>query len=125
MSLFISFASLDGIHVNQHFGWCEKFYMYKIDTQSYTFVTELDASLEVEEESDKLNYKIECLGRTQIVCVSQIGPKAATLVQARGIYPMRSKNEEEKIEDVLKTLQTLLNGTTPLWLKRIVLKNES
>lgn len=120
MSILISFASLDGIHVNQHFGWSEKFYMYKIDEQEYTFVKELDASQKIDAEVDKLEYKIKCLEESDIVCVLQIGPKAATMVQSNGIYPMSSR--EESIESVLQKIQNMLNDNPPLWLRRISLK---
>lgn len=118
MSLCISFASLDGINVNQHFGWCETFYMYKIEQGGYTFVKELDASQEKENEIDKLTYKIEALEQSNIVCVAQIGPKAANLVQQSGIYPMSAK--EDSIKSVLEKLLRMINENPPLWLKRIL-----
>lgn len=120
MSLFVSFASVDGVNVNQHFGWCETFYMYKIDENGYSFVKELDASQEKESEIDKLTYKIECLENSNIVCVAQIGPKASTLVQQSGIYPMSSK--EESIENILQKLLSMIKDTPPLWLKRLLLR---
>lgn len=122
MSFFISFASIDGVHVNQHFGWCEKFYMYEMSEEGYSFSKELDAALHVENESDKLNYKIECLGVTHLVCVSQIGPKAASMVQASGIFPMKSSHEKERIDAVLEKIFQMLHEDTPLWLKRIVMR---
>lgn len=120
MSLLVSFASVDGISVNQHFGWCETFYMYKVDETGYSFVKELDASQEKESEIDKLTYKIECLEQSDIVCVAQIGPKAANLVQQSGIYPMSS--HEDSIEHVLEKLVSMLNDNPPLWLKRLLLR---
>lgn len=118
----IAFASKDNIHVNQHFGWCEKFYIYEIDGENFTLVDEVDSSLKKEDEVEKLTYKIECVEGCDIIYVSQIGPKAANMVQSVGIYPMRSSSEDEKIEDVIKSLQKMINGNAPLWLKRILLK---
>ena len=118
----IAFASKDNIHVNQHFGWCERFYIYEVDGESFSLVDEVDSSLKKEEEVEKLTYKIECVDGCDIIYVSQIGPKAANMVQSAGIYPMRSASEDEKIEDVIKSLQKLINGNAPLWLKRILLK---
>lgn len=120
MSLLVSFASVDGINVNQHFGWCETFYMYKVDETGYSFVKELDASQEKESEIDKLTYKIKCLEQSDIVCVAQIGPKAANLVQQSGIYPMSS--HEDSIEHVLEKLVSMINNNPPLWLKRVLLR---
>jgi nitrogen fixation protein NifX len=118
----ITFASKDGLHVNEHFGWCEKFYMYSLDEEKIEFLKEIDSSQKHEAEFDKLEYKIECLEDSNIVYVLQIGPKAANMVNLAGIYPLKAKDESEKIEDVLEHLQSLLKEDTPLWLKRIALK---
>lgn len=118
--MIISFASLDGINVNEHFGWCKKFYMYEVDETSYNFVKELDSSLEIEAEVDKLEYKIECLRDSDIVCVAQIGPKASNMVQASGIYPLSANGSD--IQSVLAKTQSLIRDNPPLWLKRILLK---
>jgi len=118
----IAFASKDNIHVNQHFGWCEKFYIYEVSGETFSLVDEVDSSLKKEEEVEKLTYKIECVDGCDIIYVSQIGPKAANMVQSAGIYPMRSVSEDEKIEDVISSIQKMINGNAPLWLKRILLK---
>ena len=117
----IAFASKDGIFVNEHFGWCETFYIYELNEEGYTFLKEVDSSQKHEAEADKLEYKIECLEASDIVCVAQIGPKAANMVNLAGIFPMKSK-EDDTIEAVLTSLQKLLADNPPLWLKRILLK---
>jgi len=120
--LKIAFASKDGINVNEHFGWCEKFFIYEVDGDEDTFVDERDSSFKFEEEVDKLEYKINCLEDSDIVYVAQIGPKAANMVKSAGIYPMKSSSENEKIEDVLLSLKKLIKNNPPLWLQRILLK---
>ena len=120
----IAFASKDNIYVNQHFGWCERFYIYEVNGDSFSVVDEVDSSLKKEDEAEKLNYKITCIKECDIVCVSQIGPKAAAMVQGAGIYPMRASSEDEKIKDVIQFLQKMINGNAPLWLKRILLKEQ-
>jgi len=118
----IAFASTDNIHINQHFGWCELFYIYEVSEEGYELVSEVDSSLKFENEVDKLEYKINCLEDSDIINVSQIGPKASNMVQKCGIYPMRSSHEGEKIIDVIHSLQKMMNDDAPLWLKRILLK---
>lgn len=118
----IAIASTDQVHVNQHFGWCERFYIYEIDANGYRLVDEVDASQKHEEEVEKLVYKISCIEGCDIVYVTQIGPKAANMVQKVGIYPMRASGEEEKIDSVLSSLQRMINGNAPLWLKRIIMQ---
>ncbi len=118
----IAFASKDGITVNEHFGWCEKFYIYEVNQDDYSLIHEVDSSIKFEEEVDKLEYKINCLEDSDIVYVAQIGPKAANMVKSAGIYPMKSSTENEKIEDVLFSLKKLIKNNPPLWLQRILLK---
>lgn len=117
----VAFASKDGVNVNDHFGWCEAFYIYEIDENSFKYIKTVDSSEKKEEEGDKLIYKISCLDESDIVYVTQIGPKASAMVQSAGIYPMRAIKESEPIEEVIAALQKLMSAP-PLWLKRIVMK---
>lgn len=119
----IAFASKDNVNINQHFGWCQKFYIYEISEEKYTLLEEKDSSLKKDDEVEKLIYKLECIEGCDIIYTSQIGPKAANMVQSAGIYPLRASSEDDKIEDALKTIQKMMNDNTPLWLKRIMMKN--
>ena len=118
----IAFASKDGISVNQHFGWCETFFIYEVTKDDYTFLEQVDSSLQIDNEAEKLEYKINCLLDSDIVCVAQIGPKASSLVKSAGIFPLKSSSETEKIEDVISNLQKLIVNNPPLWLQRIILR---
>ena len=118
----IAFATKDGVFVNQHFGWCEKFYIYEVSEEDFSLVNEIDSSLEFNNEAEKLEYKISCLENSDIVYVSQIGPKASTMVKNAGVYPIKSAHDGEKISDVIISIQKLINNNPPLWLKRILLK---
>jgi len=117
----IAFASKDGVYVNEHFGWCQKFYLYDINKEGIHDLGTADASLDYKDEIDKLDYKVGCLGKSNIVCVAQIGPNAANLLQSVGIYPLRSSNENETISLINNTLHSYLSDDhAPLWFKRIV-----
>lgn len=119
----IAFASKDNIHVNQHFGWCQEFYIYEIVGKNYSFVKTIESSLAIENEVEKLAYKIECLEQSDILYVQQIGPKASQMVKAHKIFPMQSSKENEKIEDILTAL-IKMKSNPPLWMKRLLV-NES
>lgn len=119
----IAFASLDNIHVNEHFGWCKKFYIYEIVHDCYHFVKEVDSSYELKDEVEKLSYKINCLEDSTILYVQQIGPKASLMVKASNIFPMQASKENEKIENVLNSL-IKMKENPPLWMKRLLV-NES
>lgn len=116
----IAFASKDNVFVNQHFGWCQEFYIYEIIGNSYNFVKSVDSSLQIEDEIEKLTYKIECLENSEVLYVQQIGPKASMLVKASKIFPMQASGENEKIEEVLNKL-IKLKENPPLWMKRLLI----
>ena len=121
----VAFASKDGIHVNEHFGWCQAFYIYEVLEDKYELLKIVDSSQKYEDEVDKLTYKIESLDESDIVYVTQIGPKASNMVKIAGVYPLKAISEDEKIEEVIASLQKLMSGNTPLWLKRIILGKQS
>lgn len=119
----IAFASQDNIHVNQHFGWCKEFYIYEIKGEEYTFVKSVDSSLDIEDEIEKLTYKIECCEDCDILYVQQIGPKASRMVKASGIFPMQSSKEGEVIEEVLKQF-IKMKENPPIWMKRFLINEQ-
>lgn len=115
----IAFASKDNIYVNQHFGWCKEFYIYEISGEEYTFIKAIDSSIEIEDEIEKLTYKIECLEDSDILYVQQIGPKASMMVKSCKIFPMQSSKENEKIVDVLNSL-IKMKSNPPIWMRRLI-----
>mgnify|MGYP000052995431 CR=1 FL=1 len=120
----IAFASKGNEKIDEHFGWCQKFFVYEVSEDDTSFLFERDSSLKKEEESEKLRYKIECIEGCDIVYVLQIGPKAAAMVQSAGILPLRSASEDESIDEAIGKIQALIKGEQPLWLKRILLKGQ-
>ena len=115
----IAFASTDDIHVNQHFGWSKEFIIFEIIGETFQLVKKVDSSIEIEDEIDKLTYKIECLEGSDVLVVQQIGPKASRMVQTCGIFPMQTSNENEKIEDILKKL-IAMKENPPIWMRRLL-----
>lgn len=118
--MLIAFASSDGVTVNQHFGWSKSFELYRITDQSAKYVKTLDSSQDaIEDEHEKLAYKISTVKEADIMYCSQIGPTASKMVLASKIYPMRS-GENDRIDETIVKLQELLLGNPPPWLQRIV-----
>lgn len=115
----IAFASTDNIHVNQHFGWAKEFIIFEILGETFQLVKKVDSSIEIEDEIDKLTYKIECLEGSDVLVVQQIGPKASRMVQTCGIFPMQTSSENEKIEDILNKL-ILMKQNPPIWMRRLL-----
>jgi len=118
--VLIAFASSDGVTVNQHFGWSKSFELYRITADSAEYVKTLDSSQDaIEDEHEKLAYKIGTVKEADIMYCSQIGPTASKMVLASKIYPMRS-GENDRIDETIVKLQELLLGNPPPWLQRIV-----
>ena len=118
--MLIAFASSDGVSVNQHFGWSKSFELYRVTQDCAQFIKTLDSSQDaIEDEHEKLAYKIKTVKEADIMFCSQIGPTASKMVLASKIYPMRSA-ENESIAEAIKKLQELLLGSPPPWLLRIV-----
>ncbi|MCD6257974.1 MAG: dinitrogenase iron-molybdenum cofactor biosynthesis protein [Helicobacteraceae bacterium] len=116
--MFVAFASSNGERIDQHFGWSKQFYLYEISKESSTFIECKESQKEIEDEKEKLRYKIESLGGADILYCTQIGPTAAKMTQASGVYPVRVE-EGQKIQDAIEKLQELLNNQAPPWLLRI------
>jgi len=118
--MLIAFASSDGVTVNQHFGWSKSFELYRITAEGSEFIKILDSSQDaIEDEHEKLAYKISTIKEADILYCSQIGPTASKMVLASKIHPMRS-GENDRIDETIIKLQELLLGNPPPWLLRIV-----
>ncbi len=117
--MLIAFASTDGVSVNQHFGWSKSFELYRVTAESAEFVKTLDSSEDaIEDEQEKLAYKISTIKEADILYCSAIGPTASKMVLASKIYPVRS-GENDRIDETIVKLQELLLGNPPPWLLRI------
>ncbi|MGD9969123.1 MAG: nitrogen fixation protein NifX [Sulfuricurvum sp.] len=118
--MYVAFASSDGIHVNQHFGWSKSFELYKITPDHAEFIKTIDSSQdEIADEHEKLAYKIGTVKEADIMYCSQIGPTASKMVLAEKIHPMRS-GENDRIDETIQKMQELLLGNPPPWLLRIL-----
>jgi nitrogen fixation protein NifX len=118
--VLIAFATSDGIHVDQHFGWSKSFELYRITAENAEWVKTLDSSEdEIADEHEKLAYKIGTIKEADILYCSQIGPTASKMVLASKIYPVRA-GENDRIDETITKLQALLSENPPPWLQRIV-----
>ncbi|MDR2081709.1 MAG: dinitrogenase iron-molybdenum cofactor biosynthesis protein [Campylobacteraceae bacterium] len=116
----IAFASTDNIHVNEHFGWCKRFYMYELKNGKFVFLKAVESKNEISEETDKLNYKIECIKGVDILCASHIGPRASLMVKNAGIFVLGVQKENELIKNILNKLLDMKDANPPLWMQRLL-----
>lgn len=117
----VGFATTDNILINDHFGWAKNFAIYEINPEGFTFLENRVFAEEETEELNKIDRKIEGLRDLKIIFVESIGGTAAARVVKSGIHPVKSK-PDDKIEDVIKNIKTVLSNNPPPWLKKIILK---
>jgi len=114
----VAFASSDGEHIDQHFGWSKIFYLFEVGEDSFELLKEIDSAEEIENEKEKLNYKIKTIEDADIMYCTQIGPTASKMVQGAGIHPVRV-TDGEKIVDAIAQLHEMIAKKEPIWLLRI------
>jgi len=118
----VAFASTDKVHVNEHFGRAEQFYIWNIGPEESEFSGVVQVSAAGDDEADRIEARCSGLSDCALVYVAQIGgPAAARLVQKK-IHPLKSKTEEP-IAEVIEKLQDVLKGNPPPWLRKALMKN--
>jgi len=119
----IAFASSDGKNIDQHFGWSKTFYLFDIDRDNFNLIKLIDSSQEIENEQEKLNYKIKTIEDADIMYCTQIGPTASKMLQSAGIHPVRVASGEQ-IVNAISQIHNMLKENQPMWLIRIFHKAE-
>ena len=108
-----SSALLDG-----HFGSCLRYLIYQISKDEIRLV-DIRSALEADFADDKNLFRANLINDCQVVyCVSIGGPAAAKVVRA-GAYPLK-KIEGGKAEYILQQFQTVMAGSPPPWLAKIL-----
>ena len=119
----VAFASTDRVHVDEHFGKAEEFYIWEIGPDAAEFAGLVQVKEEDGYTDDKIEARCNGLEACALVYVGEIGgPAAARLVQKK-IHPIKSK-EQEPIAMVVEKLQEVLKGNPPPWLRKAMLKGE-
>lgn len=123
--LRVAIATNDLENLNAHFGSAKKFAIYDIWTtgarfiEAHEFAKITKQSGEHDSQDDKITPKVEALTGCAILFALAVGgPSAAKLVKA-GVHPIKRK-EAEPISAVLEQVQTMLQGTPPPFLRKIL-----
>jgi nitrogen fixation protein NifX len=120
LSMKVAFASTDKVHIDEHFGKAEEFYIWNIGPE----VAEFSGVIQVTDEgdaADRIEARGAALDECALVYVGEIGgPAAARLVQKK-IHPLKSKTKEP-IADAVAKLQEVMQGNPPPWMKKAMLK---
>lgn len=119
----VAFATKDLNNIDEHFGWAKQFAVYEINKNGFVLSDVVKTQEGVDLEDEKINSKIDAIKDCSIVYCQAIGPTAAAKVIKNHIHPIKIE-KEMSIEDALVSLQTMLNGNPPPWIKRIIMREE-
>lgn len=117
----VAFASTDKVHIDEHFGQAEEFYVWTIGPEESEFSGVIQVKDETGDAADRIEARGAALEDCALVYVGQIGGPAAARLVAKKIHPLKSKTHEP-IVDVVAKLQEVLKGTPPPWLRKAMLK---
>ncbi|MFW6357627.1 MAG: nitrogen fixation protein NifX [Chroococcales cyanobacterium] len=122
----IAFATQDSVHINAHFGWAKKVDIYDVSSEGYHFLktVEFEGDLKEDGNEDKLIPKIHAICDCTLVYVYAIGGSAASRLLKHQITPLKVKNQDDEIIEVLNGLVETL-GNPPPWLRKALGKNST
>lgn len=119
-SIRIACASNDGIIVDGHFGSCSQFMVYQVSADQVRLIdlrgTDIPKGLEVD---DKNVFRAELIQDCQVLYIASVGGPAAAKIVKLGIHPMKLP-DIESIADIIGRLQTVIAGTPPPWLAKVM-----
>ena len=122
----IAFATNDLEHINGHFGSAKYMAVYEVDQKGHQFIENLEfgGNLQQDGNENKVEPKIAALLDCTIVYVLAIGAGPAARLINKCVTPVKAKDEEEKIPDLLDKLVETLNGNPPPWLRKALKPKE-
>ena len=125
LTMKVAFASTDKVHIDEHFGQAEAFYLWDVGPEAATFsgVVQVKAESDAGHSDDKIEARAAALADCALVYVAEIGGPAAARLVAKKIHPIKSR-EQEPITAVVEKLQEVLRTNPPPWLRKAMLKAE-
>lgn len=121
----VAFASTDKVHIDEHFGQAEQFYLWVVgpDESAFAGIVQVQTETEAGHSDDKIEARAAALADCALVYVAEIGGPAAARLVAKKIHPIKSR-EQEPIAAVIAKLQEVLKDNPPPWLRKAMLKVE-
>lgn len=117
-SIRIALSSNDGEEVNGHFGSCQRFLVYQVDPRQARLIA-IRSTLGADESEDRNQFRTDLIKDCQVLYVVSIGGPAAAKVIKAGLYPIKL-NGEEPAREVIAKFQSVLAGSPPPWLAKIM-----
>ncbi|MBY9079753.1 hypothetical protein KIH86_09155 [Paenibacillus sp. HN-1] len=117
----VAFASVDGRHIDGHFGLCTAFSIFELKGGRYRWLE----SRSVAERTDEAEHDCRMESRVRIIAdctllfVCSIGGDAEKRLRQEGIMTLKTENDAEIIPQ-LDRLLDLLKSDVPLWLLQAI-----
>jgi nitrogen fixation protein NifX len=117
-SIRVAIASNTTERMDGHFGSCLRFLIYQVSQEALRLV-DVRSAFGAEASDDRNAFRADLIKDCQVLYVVSIGGPAAAKVIKAGVYPMK-RAEDCAARDVLAELQTILGGSPPPWLAKII-----
>jgi len=114
----VAIATSDGKTVDEHFGGCNRFYIYELNQAEYR-LRDYRTTVEAVDSEDPTADRAELIKDCHVLYVAAIGGPAAAKVINRGIYPMKVEDRPE-VEATLEQLQWKMQNNPPPWLAKVM-----
>ena len=130
-ALKIAFATQDLHRVDSHFGSAPAIAIYEVGPSDYRFIEAIQfdtvssqTGQHNDEVDDRIGAKIEAVAGCAMLFSLAIGGAAAARVVNSGVYPLKLP-ACETIPEVIGRVQTMLRGTPPPWMRKLLYREQS
>ncbi|MGD8592223.1 MAG: dinitrogenase iron-molybdenum cofactor biosynthesis protein [Gammaproteobacteria bacterium] len=117
-SIRVAVGSNGADEIDGHYGSCPRFLVYQVSPEEVRLV-DIRSTAGADQADDKNAFRAEIIADCHVMYVQSIGGPAAAKVVRAGIYPMKMA-EGGKAPEVLAKLQSVMGGTPPPWLAKII-----
>lgn len=132
-SLKIAFATQDLHRVDSHFGSAPSIVIYEVGSSYYRFLEAVQfdqvsnqngVHVDDHDGEDRIGAKVDAIAGCAMLFSLAIGGVAAARVVNNKVYPLKLP-QPEAITDVIGRLQTMMKGTPPPWMRKLLNKGTS
>jgi nitrogen fixation protein NifX len=132
-ALKIAFATQDLHRVDSHFGSAPAIVIYEVGPTEYRFLEAVQFDqvsnqdgrhIDDSDGDDRIGAKVQALTGCAMLFSLAIGGVAAARVVNNRVYPLKLP-AAEAITDVIGRIQTMMNGTPPPWLRKLLFQDDA
>ncbi|MEQ1527844.1 MAG: nitrogen fixation protein NifX [Methylococcales bacterium] len=103
-----------------HFGNCSQFLIYEVSGHQSRLVDTRSISAAAEKQAeDRNNYRAQLIADCKVLYIASVGGPAAAKIVKHGIHPIKI-DSADPIAHIINQLQTVLAGTPPPWLAKLM-----